>query len=353
MTDQIPPHVRIYHCFGGLRLVVESPDGSKQLYPTQKQLVGKVDVPELVGGIVGVDFLTHRGHIEGFSLPEWRVSVLRQDRTPWIVEELYRLLQSLKDGAYEKGKRRFAASCRQVRFHLNVCDYNLRALSDAYLQQLSSLLARENEWDTDTWVTTQYTVAINSSVYAFLHEGCVLRDVLARTLMRYVPNICEKRCSSLSALLRNWSSATESKEPLIKIRQIVEKANTEWIRQLGAYRDCYVHDIPLQGSFSSTKQCENQGLRFIEHYVPDNPTKWRAVYGWDQVQDQPSPIEEEFRAHFEHFSSKEDALKYCHSSLLSICDLLTRLMPLISPVPPSDSPPKITPPPGSIRWRID
>lgn len=353
--DQIPPYIRMYHCFGGLRIEREYPEQKSRLHPPQK-LKNKIDPVSIVGGLVGVDFFTFRDQVEGFEPPEWRLCKLKGNQTDWLLNELDTHLQLLRHSAQENNQEKFSETCWQIGFHLQVCDEHLRRISDAYHLKLRSLVRTHDTWDVGMWISTGYSIGLHTAIYSFLQECCVLRDCLARAVRSHKEDISSHECDSWRCLQTHWSPSSKVDKGLASIRSIHEQANKKWIRELGDYRNCYVHDIPLHRYISPTELCESQGLRFIEHYLPNEAREWRSDFARDQVPDE-APDQEgvvkEIQRYKEHFSLKRDALKYCHSTMLSFCELVWNYLDAIAPVKPASEIPVIEPLPGSIKWTPD
>lgn len=358
MTEHSVSFVRTYHAFGGIKVVVTYPSRDAEMDPEQ-DLSPDSDFPFALGGFLGAELATSRAEQDGLIPREWMVCEMQPDgRTPWVSKQLKELLQKLGAAARERGHLAFDLACWQLKFHLNICAVKVREISDAYHGQLSYLLSRpHSDWKTGRWITAVHTQEIQQAVYSFLQEGAILRDVVARIISRFQPSICTADCSSMAQLIKKWSYASADDQRLSEVRSLVEEANHNWMKELGSFRNCYVHDVPLHHRFASTACCEINRIRHLRHYLPDDPECWRKDYSLDRCATHGDLTDElvaqMYDRHKEHLSQKRDALHYSHTVMLCFYNLVARLLPLISPVEPLLELSPVTPIEGTLKTWIE
>lgn len=230
--------------------------------------------------VIGVDFYSHAGEINGEVPPDWRVFHAHLT-SPWSCANIGMRWSHIGHAAYKRKDGKLWDLASLISHQIRVSSWRLRQISEAYHEQL---MARINggKFSEGQMFEDGFTWLAYLSIQSFLVDACVLRDYLAEFAAHYIygPQAGSKKVNvtSMSGLIKQFLDKVSN--PCDPITVCLKAATTDggWLKELGSFRDLIVHAAPLakarQRLFATAvtlKIGQTSALLAIRCPIPDNP----------------------------------------------------------------------------------
>ncbi|MFK0271813.1 hypothetical protein [Pseudomonas asiatica] len=346
--------VREVHISGGIR-VLSYDKSCNFLYPGDMTGERKAieintytslfsDIRNLGLEVVGCDFFTG-SHAQ--ARPEWRVKPSLG--SGWLTWDQGRDWSFIAHGAFKKNDSQLYDIATRISHQLRSCEWRVRQLSEAYMDQLNSKLQSGDFKDGQRFLDG-YTELCYLAAQTFLIDACTLRDYLIEFYW-YVKPTGPANITSIGALCSHWKKNPPTDPHGVEIQKVSSAGN--WLDTLGSYRNLIIHAAPLATAGATlyaitgiAKLSDGQSLPFVKLPLPSNPGKLKADRTSGKHFDDPSL----HRARFHNIIEKADAvtaldsLSYAHSCMeklsiwaASLAELspVEAEMPVVVPVPGS------------------
>lgn len=252
--DEEWPHVvREVHLFGGGRAynfegshvkVMPERIGGGGIELTLPRFSALFSSIESIGlKVVGCDFFTHSGELDGSSPPQWRTKCF--SNLGWLCTDQGNHWSFIGYAAFKAKHGVLCDIAYRVSHQIKACEWRLRQLSESYSEQLESRL-KDGKFEHGRQFANGYTSLSYLAVQSFLVDVCILRDYLVEFYWAALPDGSEKsnkKVTTMGGLLKAWKGSSTISKVGKEIKTCAEKGG--WLFELGAYRDLVVHAAPL------------------------------------------------------------------------------------------------------------
>lgn len=197
--------------------------------------------------IIGAEYVSHRGQVNGNYPPEWR-PYHEITRDGWISNDAEVIWSRIAFHAQKEKRWLLADLAARMRHQTRLCGYRLKQVSDAYAQLLHSV-AFEKDFEADRVFSSEYCWMVYVATESFLIHACILRDYFAEFVAQFIcdePELFEKlNITTMGALKKHFLDKTASHYEAIEQLKLATSDNG-WMKILGDYRNLVVHSAPLE-----------------------------------------------------------------------------------------------------------
>ncbi len=288
--------------------------------------------------VVGCDFFTHGGELDGSSPPQWRTKCF--GNLGWLCTDQGYHWSFIGYAAFKAKHGVLCDIAYRVSHQIKACEWRLRQLSESYQEQLNSRL-NDGKFEHGKQFANGYTSLSYLAVQSFLVEACILRDYLVEFYWAALPEGGEKinkKVTTMGGLLKAWKSSST----ISKVGREIKTCAAEdgWLFELGAYRDLVVHAAPLAHADKTLYAvCQAielpEGRKFpgIKLPLPSDPDSISGERNSGRYFKDGELNFARFSNAIEDVDSAKDALEYAHLTMQLISSLASSVSKL-SPFEP-------------------
>ena len=283
------PAIRIIHLSGGCyainkqdpMVIFEPPTLNGKQYQISIDGYGAVyQVLESLGiRIIGVDFYSNDFEVEGILQQKW-ISYNKTIYSSWLIENSAEKWANIGYAAFERKNGKLWDIGSRIGYQLKVCNWRLREISEAYINQLFAKVKAKNFEPGETYIDG-FSWLSYLAIQSFLVDACILRDYLSEFMYEFIykdeVDLGGQRITTMGALKKNViNKIMDPDDFTLELKNEIGKEG--WITLLGYYRDLVVHSAPLAQAekqlFSICDKIDlpqNVCLPIIRCPIPKNP----------------------------------------------------------------------------------
>lgn len=348
MTSGAPstdwPYARTVHLLGGGRATVEygpevlifPPNVQRRITvltsPTFHSLLTMLLRHGLMPIAVAARHPGRRG--EGLIPSDQRVFLSQGRSWSWACREQSDSWRGIAHAAFEADDLVLWDLAKRLGYQIEVCEWRLLQISNAYHQQLQSAQASRQPTQAGVRFEDGYTWHVYLTVQSFLVDSCILRDYLAEYVARYVlPHpMRTNEIDSMGGLIKRvFRRDVLTDKLLVDLKSSVSSGG--WLSILGAYRDLVVHCAPLARSESmlmaqlvEVPVRGHPSVLAVELPLPSDPATTQASRKGSERATYLNRELERMRSASRGEAPGRDALTYCFEVLGSLTLLSQKLM---------------------------
>lgn len=284
----------------------------------------------------GLTSFTNKLELDGVVPAEWR-AVHYQPHNAWLCHDAETAWSQIAYAAGKAKSGRLWDCAARIDYQIESCVRRLQQLSDGYVRQLSTLLARR-QFPDGSRINDLWTQSVFLSIQSFLTDASVLRDYLAEFTAAFVFRVAgSPRITTHAGLLKHIKGGTSEPVMTAKLKQISGPGG--WLSELGSYRDLIVHSAPLALAqrqlwvwCKSLRMPDGTRLPLVRFPLPPEPAAIMAARSKADYHDF-KILSEQFAGPADVNPAMKDALRYAHTVMGELAVLALELASY-SPVPP-------------------